>query len=68
MIIDKIKNVLKRFPDANLCSDAAREIISVHIYNELIVNDAEDKYIYESPDGGNTVYRRKFGEMEREKI
>ena len=35
MIINKIKDVLKRFSDANLCSDAAREIISVHIYNEL---------------------------------
>ena len=35
MIIDKLKNVLKRFSDANLCSNAAREIISAHIYNEL---------------------------------
>jgi len=23
-------------------------------------------YIYESPDGGNTIYRREFGEKERE--
>jgi hypothetical protein len=23
-------------------------------------------YIYESPDGGNTVYRRKFGQSQRE--
>jgi hypothetical protein len=23
-------------------------------------------YIFESPDGGNTVYRRKFGKTERE--
>jgi len=23
-------------------------------------------YIYESPDGGNTIYRRKFGEKQRE--
>jgi hypothetical protein len=23
-------------------------------------------YIFESPDGGNTVYRRKFGETQRE--
>lgn len=26
----------------------------------------EDKYIYESPDGGKTVTRRKFGETEKE--
>ena len=32
------------------------------------VHDTEDKYIYESPDGGNTIYRRKFGEMKREKV
>lgn len=24
------------------------------------------KYIYESPDNGNTVYRRRIGEIERE--
>lgn len=24
------------------------------------------KYIYESPDNGNTVYRRRIGELERE--
>mgnify|MGYP006081185183 CR=1 FL=1 len=24
------------------------------------------EYIYESPDGGNTIYRRKFGEKQRE--
>ena len=23
-------------------------------------------YIYESPDGGDTVYRRKFGQIDRE--
>lgn len=24
------------------------------------------EYVYESPDGGNTVYRRRFGSTERE--
>ena len=29
----------------------------------------KDTYIYESPDGGETVYRRRFGEYDnREKI
>lgn len=28
----------------------------------------EEKYIYESPDGGNTVYRRKFGSTEKELV
>tara|TARA_Y100000310_G_C20304735_1_gene633420 strand:- start:50 stop:574 length:525 start_codon:yes stop_codon:yes gene_type:complete len=27
-----------------------------------------DKWIYESPDGGETIYRRKFGEDHREKL
>ena len=27
-----------------------------------------NEYIYESPDGGETVYKRKFGENTREKI
>ena len=33
------------------------------------LNLFDKKYIYESPDGGETVYRRKFGEYgNREKI
>lgn len=28
----------------------------------------EKKYIYESPDGGNTVYRRRAGTNQRELI
>jgi hypothetical protein len=27
---------------------------------------SDQKYIYESPDRGGTIYRRKFGETERE--
>lgn len=32
----------------------------------IIHND--NGYIYESPDGGKTIYRRPFGESERECI
>jgi len=36
---------------------------------EIKVTDNDDKkYIYESPDLGDTVYRREFGSMERELI
>jgi len=27
-----------------------------------------DKYIYESPDGGDTIYRRPFGTNQRELV
>jgi nucleoside-diphosphate-sugar epimerase len=33
---------------------------------EWIEEQMKQKYIYESPDGGKTVYRRKFGELQRE--
>ena len=36
--------------------------------SEEIVGDKGAKYIYESPDGGETVYRRKFGEDKRELV
>ena len=36
--------------------------------SEEIVGDEGAKYIYESPDGGETVYRRKFGEDKRELV
>jgi len=28
----------------------------------------EKKYIYESPDKGETIYRREFGKLEKELI
>jgi len=27
---------------------------------------SDQKYVYESPDKGGTIYRRKFGEIDRE--
>jgi hypothetical protein len=36
--------------------------------SEEIVDDKDAEYIYESPDGGETIYRREFGSDERVKI
>ena len=33
-----------------------------------MVKNIEDKYIYESPDGGKTVYRREAGSIVREML
>ena len=30
------------------------------------MSDRIETYIYESPDGGDTVYRRRFGDTQRE--
>ena len=30
------------------------------------MSDRPETYIYESPDGGDTVYRRRFGDTQRE--
>ena len=30
------------------------------------MNETEEKYIYESPDRGDTVYRRRMGDTQRE--
>lgn len=53
-------------------ADMAREIFELNKIvagaqktEELLRND---EYIFESPDGGDTIYRRKFGESKREKI
>ena len=35
MIVDKIKDILKEFRDANLHSETAREMIALWIYREL---------------------------------
>ena len=35
---------------------------------EDIVENKEERYIYESPDGGKTVYKRAFGSKKRELV
>ena len=36
--------------------------------SEDIVDNKDVKYIYESPDGGKTIYRRKFGEYGKREL
>ena len=79
-MIDKIKEVLKSFQNtqANLDSDSTIETIAQKI-NESINQDLEiermklseqiiehfgDGYIFESPDGGKTVFRRDVGDYD----
>ena len=38
------------------------DIISTSDVELDLESETKDKYIYESPDGGKTIYRRKFGE------
>jgi len=41
---------------------------SVDKLAEEVVSDNDTNYIYESPDGGETVYKRKMGESKRELV
>jgi hypothetical protein len=50
-----------------LSQEALEEELKAQL-SEEIVDNKDEKYIYESPDGGKTVYRRKFGEDERELV
>ena len=53
MEIDKIKKLVRKYPNDMELGEAVRQYI----------NTLEDvKYIYESPDGGETIYRRRFNE------
>jgi len=36
--------------------------------SEQIVENKDKKYIYESPDGGKTIYRREFGKTLKEQV
>ena len=79
-MIDKIKEVLKSFQNtqANLDSDSTIEVIAQKInesinqdleiermkLSEQIVEHYEEGYIFESPDGGKSVWRRDFGDYD----
>ena len=40
----------------------------VNKISEEIIDNKDAKYIYESPDGGKTIYRRKFGEYGKREL
>ena len=44
----------------------AQAVLESHKLAEEIVGKNDLGYIFESPDGGETIYRRKVGESERE--
>tara|TARA_Y100001937_G_C6869572_1_gene219981 strand:- start:130 stop:465 length:336 start_codon:yes stop_codon:yes gene_type:complete len=79
-MIDKIKEVLKSFKNQqfNMDSDSAIDLLA-HKINETINENLEiermklseqiiehhsDGYIFESPDGGKTVFRRDMGDYD----
>ncbi len=43
-------------------------VLDSHKLAEEIVDNKEEKYIFESPDGGKTVFKRKFGSDKRELV
>tara|TARA_R110000824_G_scaffold134841_1_gene297851 strand:+ start:167 stop:499 length:333 start_codon:yes stop_codon:yes gene_type:complete len=55
-IINAIEDMVKKYPNNMELGKYVRR---------FIMNLEENKtYIYESPDGGKTVYRREFGDYE----
>lgn len=56
-IIDSIGKIIR----------TEEENVASFIEKQLLL-EGEDRYIYESPDNGTTIYRRKLGETKREVI
>jgi hypothetical protein len=46
----------------------SQAVLESHKLAEEIVSGKDLGYIFESPDGGKTIYRRKIGESERELV
>jgi len=61
LIFNDIKTMVDKYPNNMELGKRARE------YMNILKDDK--RYIYESPDGGETVYRRKFEDYDnKEKI
>ena len=63
--VEDVPEGLKRAKE--LSQEAMEEGLKAQL-SEEIVDNKDEKYIYESPDGGKTVYKRKFGKDERELV
>ena len=63
--IDKLKYKIESESDHN---DGWTKQYYKDKLSEAIVDNKEERYIFESPDGGKTVYKRKFGDDKRELV
>ncbi len=67
----RTKNDMQLEHEEKVFDTAGEEVEPVNSYFTADVKDERDlekDYIYESPDGGETIYRREFGSDEREEI
>ena len=65
---DEVKGWEEEVKKTDTLIDKSVEDFERNKLSEEIIDDKEKDYIYESPDGGETIYRREFGSDEREEI
>ena len=61
----KLAKEIARGPDRR---NSDRRTLWIDKLSEEVVSDNDTGYIYESPDGGETIYKRKLGEDKRELV
>jgi hypothetical protein len=58
----KIKDLVEQYPNDMELGSKVRELYWENLSRlEKLQKEMEGKFIYESPDGGKTVYQRPFG-------
>ena len=59
-IIKEIKDIVDKYPN--------NMDLGKHIRSYFFELEENETYIYESPDDGKTVYRRKFGDYNNREV
>jgi hypothetical protein len=68
-VFEKQKQLFEDAGDGHMLKvDEEKEQLWIDKLAEEVVTDNDTNYIYESPDRGETVYRRKIGSDERELV
>ena len=57
-----------RIEQFNRHRNVEEQVKTIEDMNDKVSELFDRKYIYESPDGGKTLYRREFGKSDREKV
>ena len=76
MIKESIKNTMKtnersdewRIEQFNRHRTPEEQVHTIQEMSDKVSDMFDTKYIYESPDGGKTLYRREFGKSNKEKV
>lgn len=68
-LTNQIQELVQQYPNDMELGGKVRQLVLTEIENyKNWLDEHKDSLIFESPDGGKTIYSRKFGQSPNERV